>query len=487
MRRNFIENTTQQANQDSFLSPQPLHYRRSGDYVERAVPYLPLHSNADKAQDFAYPIHSAASEYELDRFDNYDLKNKPVDESVESLGHGGYNRSDANIPLIPPDRKNEANNLQGQIYPQNFKLHPSRRPLYERLPYFTIVVTLIQLAVFIAELAKQGTLVGTPFPKKPFFNPMIGPTNYLMVNMGARYVPCMRPVHGITNDANIQYPCPNSTSEDGSCTLDQLCGLGGVPVNDNLYQPNQWYRIVTPIFLHAGIIHILFNLILQLTMGSIVESSVGFIKYAIIYMSSGISGFLLGANFAPPGMASTGASGALFGMLATNFLLFIFSGKRNLDIYGIGRFWAYIFVMVGEVIISFVLGLLPGLDNFSHIGGFAIGMLVSLVLLPDPFMVYKDGLVPKQRKSCFPQRFLNNWNPVYHMDKKIKYRYFIWCCVRIISIVLIILYFYLLAKNFFNSNDELPQAKCSWCKYLNCIPVHDWCDMGQLQVDNKSK
>lgn len=133
---------------------------------------------------------------------------------------------------------------------------------------------------------------------------MLGPSTYLFINMGARYVPCMHRIKGVTDDTSILFPCANSTSEDTfTCSLSDLCGLSGLPTYDDgeKYAPNQWYRIFIPIFLHAGFLHIIFNLLLQLTMGASIERNIGILKYAIIYIASGISGFLLGANFTPQG------------------------------------------------------------------------------------------------------------------------------------------------------------------------------------------
>lgn len=177
---------------------------------------------------------------------------------------------------------------------------------------------MIQVIVFIAELVKMSTLTGSPIETKPSFNPMIGPSPYLQINMGARYVPCMRNQAGVqdTTTPPIQWPCPNATSATGTCTLSQLCGLSRIPdsyvdpkdPNSNLNTlpaPHQWYRFITPIFLHAGFIHITGNLLLQLTIGRDMEKAIGSIRLALVYFSSGIWGFVLGGNFAAPGVAAT--------------------------------------------------------------------------------------------------------------------------------------------------------------------------------------
>lgn len=360
-----------------------------------------------------------------------------------------------------------------------------RLPRYHvtKLPWFTMLATVIQVSVFIAELAKMGRLTGSPLQTKPYFNPMIGPSPYLLINMGARYVPCMHRITNITLDTTINFPCPNSTSLDSDvCNLSELCGLSGVREVDGEFIPDQWYRVVTPIFLHAGFLHIAFNMLLQLTMGAAVERQIGWLKFGVIYMASGIAGFLLGANFSPDGIASTGALGALFGIIATNMLLFIFSGRKNTNMYGTKRYGLFMAVMVFEVLVSFALGLLPGLDNFSHIGGFCMGLLLSVVLLQDPSHVYVDGVYTYEPDTRTWQLFLNNWNPMNKWHDKVAWKATVWMVLRVICLTLAILFFALLFRNLYSKGMRDEGNKCSWCKYINCIPVHDWCDQGQVTV-----
>jgi membrane associated rhomboid family serine protease len=394
------------------------------------------------------------------------------------------------LPPIPVDPFDDSNDIERKlkVNEKNRIRNIKRLPRFHwtKLPYFTIVVTLIQIIVFIVELVKMSKLTGSAFQTKPYFNPMLGPSTYLLINMGARYIPCMHPMEGITTDTSILFPCPNATNEDtNSCNLSQLCGLTTIKQVDDMWLPNQWYRIFIPIFLHAGFLHIIFNLLLQVTMGASVERSIGILKYAIIYISSGIGGFLLGANFTPPGIASTGASGALFGILATNIIMFIYCGKKNANMYGTKHYGWFIFIMIAEVIISFALGLLPGMDNFSHIGGFAIGILTAVLLLPDPWFVYADGIITYEAHVSTLQTFKNNWNPLYNHSDKLQRRVMIWIAVRVLALVLLVLYFSMLAKKFF-IDDEDGRTSCSWCKYISCIPVNGWCDVGDLTVTSQS-
>lgn len=410
----------------------------------------------------------------------FELSSNPYDDHKVSR----------DLPTVPVDPFDDSNDIEKKlkINEKNRIKNMRRLPRFHwtKLPYFTIVVTLIQLIVFIVELVRMAQLTGSAFQTKPYFNPMLGPSTYLLINMGARYIPCMHQMQDITTDTSILFPCANSTDTDTNvCNLSQLCGLSTIPQVDNMWIPHQWYRIFIPIFLHAGFLHILFNLLLQVTMGASVERHIGILKYAIIYILSGIGGFLLGSNFTPTGIASTGASGALFGILATNIVMFVYCGKKNTNMYGTKHYGWFIVVMVSEIVVSLVLGLLPGLDNFSHIGGFAIGLLTALILLPDPFFVYIDGIITYDANVSTIRAFKNNWNPLHNYNDKIPRRVFIWIAVRVISLVLLILYFAMLAKNFF-VDDADGSNSCSWCKYINCIPVNGWCDIGEVSVSTSS-
>ena len=243
-------------------------------------------------------------------------------------------------------------------------------------------------------LTSPAQLTGSPIEIHPQFNPMIGPSPYVLINMGSRYVPCMHSIDGVQNRVTggpIQWPCPGTTNDSALCQLHDLCGFGMTASQDPSFPPtvtstkiadypapDQWYRFIIPIFLHAGIIHIGFNMLLQVTLGREIEMQIGTLRFFLVYFSSGIFGFVLGGNFAATGISSTGASGALFGILALTLLdlLYTWNDRKS-------PWKDFAFIML-DVVISFVLGLLPGLDNFSHIGGFFMGLVLGICILHSP-------------------------------------------------------------------------------------------------------
>lgn len=288
--------------------------------------------------------------------------------------------------------------------------------------------------------------------------------------MGARYVPCMHKIDGLENTTiEIGWGCPNTTTNDAMCTLGQLCGFGADKTyNGHLAQkqPNQWYRFIIPMFLHGGIIHIGFNMIMQMTLGRDMELAIGPIRFFIVYMSSGIFGFVLGGNFAATGIASTGASGALFGIIGLTLLDLLYTWTER-----VGP-WKDLGFIAIDVVISFVLGLLPGLDNFSHIGGFIMGVVLGICILNSPAALrqridengppyspvkHSDGDSPNSGFTGFiksPVRFFKGRKPAWWS----------WWIARALSLAAVFVIFILLLNNFY-----IYRKECGWCKYLSCI------------------
>lgn len=90
---------------------------------------------------------------------------------------------------------------------------------------------------------------------------------------------------------------------------------------------NQWWRFFSPVMLHSGVLHLLFNLSLQIQAGFALEKvsyavmniinskDMGPIRMAFIYITSGAGGFIFGASLSDIRVASVGASGSLYGTI----------------------------------------------------------------------------------------------------------------------------------------------------------------------------
>ncbi|KAK4692963.1 hypothetical protein P7C71_g4339, partial [Lecanoromycetidae sp. Uapishka_2] len=255
------------------------------------------------------------------------------------------------------------------------------------------------------------------------------------------------------------------------------------PGNGDRRREEPWYRGKIP-----WVVYILTTI--QITVfiaelsrnGREMELVVGPLRFILVYLSSGIFGFVLGGNFAPEGIASTGASGSLFGIIALMLLDLLYHwGERRSP-------WADLAWLMFDVVISFVLGLLPGLDNFSHIGGFLMGLILGICLLhsPEPLRrrlsldepAYASARRARQAEAGIrgiirdPIGFFKGRKPLW----------WVWWLVRATMLVLVFAVFIVLIKNFYKANP----TTCHWCRYLSCIDIKNWCDIGQLTTTNQT-
>jgi rhomboid protease GluP len=143
-------------------------------------------------------------------------------------------------------------------------------------------------------------------------------------------------------------------------------GLGSLVMHDG-----EWWRLVTSIFLHGGLIHFGFNSYVLLQLGPLAEETYGTERFWVIYLWSGIAGNLL-AQFLRPGVPVVGASGAIVGLIG---LLLAYGIRRGGVIGGNIRS-----VMTRYAIYILVFSLLPGISLLSHAGGFVGGFLLGLVI-----------------------------------------------------------------------------------------------------------
>jgi len=144
-----------------------------------------------------------------------------------------------------------------------------------------------------------------------------------------------------------------------------------------------WWRLVTYMFLHGGLMHIAFNMWCLWDLGQLCESLYGRWTYAAIYIITGISGGLASIGW-NPGVLSVGASGAIFGLagaLAASYYLGEFS-LPNIAIRGTFRSLAFFigFNVLFGVGYHIFAGSSGGIDNACHIGGLVSGLALGAVI-----------------------------------------------------------------------------------------------------------
>ena len=137
-----------------------------------------------------------------------------------------------------------------------------------------------------------------------------------------------------------------------------------------------WWRLLTYMFLHGGLMHIAFNMWCLWDLGAMCESLYGRWTYAAVYLLTGIAGGLASVAW-NPGVLSVGASGAIFGLagaLVASFYLGEFSLPR-IAIQGTLRSLAFFIgfnVLFGSMF--------PGIDNACHIGGLVSGLILGALI-----------------------------------------------------------------------------------------------------------
>ena len=143
-----------------------------------------------------------------------------------------------------------------------------------------------------------------------------------------------------------------------------------------IMQEHEYYRIITSIFMHFGIDHLLNNMVLLGALGWNLELETGKIRFLVIYLISGIGGnlFSLYHSIAAEAYAvSAGASGAIFGLMGA--LLYVVIANRG----KLGRLSGRGFLVM--VALSLYFGLTSsGVDNWAHIGGLVCGFVSAVIL-----------------------------------------------------------------------------------------------------------
>ncbi|KAI8328179.1 hypothetical protein BC941DRAFT_497163 [Chlamydoabsidia padenii] len=346
------------------------------------------------------------------------------------------------IPLATTDENEEDNLISRQYNDPPLSPPPTKIRAWLEKPWFSWISALIMITILVYELIHNATLTGSIIQTSPNFNPMIGPSFYTLITMGAKFTPCMRSIPNYTPTTMFQ-DCYH-TGE--TCPLATLCD--SIPPTA---------RFFYPIFMHAGIIHFLMNMLTHLRLGVDLERALGLPRYIFLYFAAGIFGNVLSAMLAQPAQASMGASGALFGLIGFMFVDVVVNWKliRNpvRELMG----------LLISTVISLILGLLPGkslggkrhenridsflfdigLDNFAHLGGFVVGLVMGMMIAP-------------MRPMASTRTRWITWG------------------LRGLALIILVVLFVVCITTFYNSAD--PANICPGCKYLGCLPVSNWCD-----------
>ena len=204
-------------------------------------------------------------------------------------------------------------------------------------------------------------------------------TQYLKASIIGKY-------HQIKKQANqvFQYAKPTFTYviltanvimfillelQGGSTSTDTLLKFGAK------YNPDiidgEWWRIISSMFLHIGLLHLVMNMLALHIVGSIVERIYGSKRFLIIYFLAGIMGGL--TSFALNPQLAAGASGAIFGL----FGALLFFGFHHQRIFFQTMGWNVILIIAFNIVFGFMV---QQIDNGAHIGGLIGGLIASSIV-----------------------------------------------------------------------------------------------------------
>jgi membrane associated rhomboid family serine protease len=200
--------------------------------------------------------------------------------------------------------------------------------------YFTATMVFLNISIFVVTLYLYHKDSGRWFEPFPSGNPNLGPNGEVLIDLGARDTLLIR-------------------------------------------NQNEWWRLISAMFLHAGVIHILFNMTCLWSLGAPLERTFGTVGIASIYLVSGLTGNLASAIFLPTSI-TVGASGAIYGLMGAFWADYL----QNIESYK-GRRCQTLITLIVICGGSLVIGMMPYADNFAHVGGFIGGLLTGLVLLAE--------------------------------------------------------------------------------------------------------
>mgnify|MGYP006277018795 CR=1 FL=1 len=176
-------------------------------------------------------------------------------------------------------------------------------------------------------------------------------------------------------------------------SLSDLLLIWGAKDNIAIAAGDQYYRFISMMFLHAGLLHLLFYSIAFFSIATSIDKLCGTQRFLGIYLVGGFAGGVASYLFSPN--PAVGASGAIFALIGAELVYIL----RNRRLYG-----AQARPLLANVLFTALLNIgigftVPNIDNMAHIGGLLGGIVCGYLLTPLMVPVWQaDGsMVPAGR------------------------------------------------------------------------------------------
>lgn len=133
---------------------------------------------------------------------------------------------------------------------------------------------------------------------------------------------------------------------------------------------SQWWRMITAMFVHVGLLHIAFNMFALMLFGGAIEQRYGKIRFLALYLGAGVLGSAMSLAFTGAGLRA-GASGGIFGVMGAWLALAIYN-RKSPAMRGQLRSWTF---LIGLNLVFSVT--YPGVDLHAHLGGLVGGFAIA--------------------------------------------------------------------------------------------------------------
>lgn len=150
-------------------------------------------------------------------------------------------------------------------------------------------------------------------------------------------------------------------------------GTVGTMSKGKVFSDGEWWRLLLHMYLHAGVLHMMFNVFALLSVGKVVEKKIGSLPYLLVYHVIAVVNAIIMCLIYPDSV-SVGASAGIFGMIG---IVCVMRWKK--DIVSIENLKKSEIIYI---ILFAVLSLLLGLESFvTHLAAFVLGIIVGLCMI----------------------------------------------------------------------------------------------------------